>query len=139
MILIEMLDVRTDAAAIFATNYRRGKIHACFRSSVTIFPHSPQIIGCRFIHRSLIFPRHTEQKDLSFWAFLLHQAQSPRRLCRSRYRLTLSRCVIPLHSNATGFYLRHRRLLTINPPRLSLQPNVIFPAPSCNVSCIANS
>ncbi len=33
VILIEMLDVRTDAAAIFATNYRRGKIHACFRSS----------------------------------------------------------------------------------------------------------
>ncbi len=26
-----MIDVRTDAAAIFATNYRRVKIHACFR------------------------------------------------------------------------------------------------------------
>jgi len=32
VILIEMLDVRTDAVAIIATNYRRGKIHACFRT-----------------------------------------------------------------------------------------------------------
>ena len=44
---------------------------SCRSSSVTIFSHSPQIIGCRFIHRSLIFPRHTEQKSLPFWAFRL--------------------------------------------------------------------
>jgi len=69
----------------------------CRSSGLTIFPHSPQTRGCRFIHRSLIFPRHTEQKVFPFWAFLLHQAQSPRRLCRSWYRLFRSSCGIPNH------------------------------------------
>jgi len=100
---------------------------------VTIFPHSSQIIGCRSIHRSLIFPRHTEQQVLPSWAFRLHPTQSPSRLCRSRYRLIRSCCVIPLHSNATGFYLRHRRLLKTDTPTrssilMSLQPYcVVFP------------
>ena len=73
----------------------------CRSSGLTIFPHSPQTIGCRFIHRSLIFSRHTEQKVLSFCAFLLHETQSPRRLCRPWYRFFRSCCVIPLHSATT--------------------------------------